>query len=851
MKVSLNTIKKYIGFELPSVEELRKRIDEQLGKVESVVDLTKKYGGAVIVRVVSANKHPNADKLSVCLVDDGGVVADVPRNENGYVQVVCGAPNVHGDMFAIWLPPMCTVPASFDDTEPFVLSARELRGVVSQGMLAAADELAIGSDHNGIIELTNADLSPGSHTTALEPGLSFAETFGLNDVVLDIENKMFTHRPDCFGQLGVAREIAGIFGHQFTSPEWYSSIPEFQQAAELELVVTNDAPEKVPRFMAVAIKDVTVKPSPFWLQCELIRLGSKPINTIVDITNYIMLLTAQPLHAYDYDKLAGHTLGVRLGNEGETLPLLNGKTYTVTSNDIVIVDGEKAIGMGGIMGGGNSEVSADTKNIVLECATFDMYAIRKTSMRHGLFTDAVTRFNKGQSVHQNAAVLAQTIAYASQLCGAAQASQVYDLTGDTPTNEKVLITPTFIIERLGKRIDNETIMTLLKNVEFTVATHGLVSTTSSELDLPDMRQTSEAQTEEQAMYITAPFWRTDIQLPEDVVEEVGRLYGFDKLPKQLPNRSVKPVAKNAKRELGHRIRESFARSGANEVLTYSFVHKNVIERAGQNVNAAYQLGNALSPDLQYYRLSVLPSLIDKVHANIKAGYDEFVLFELGKAHSKDALEGDLPSELDLVEAVYASKKGKSGAAYYEVRTLVEELAHYLGIEITFTPAQELPGDRFTVFEPTRSALVVDTNGKQIGVIGEFRQQVMKAFKLPEYSAGVSLTLRALIESCATAHQQYAPLSRFPSVSQDISLRVASTTSYDDVVWAVKRSLEQSGLGIIVAPVSIYQGDALDKKTLTISIQFTSHAKTLTSADVAPLVEQVVAAAAQQYGAELA
>ena len=341
MKVSLNIVRSLINFELPSVDELVLRVNQQLGGVEEVIDLGAKYSGARIVRVVECGKHPDADRLSVTKIDDGGAVSDVPRDDNGYAQVVCGAPNVHADMWAIWLPPGSTVPASFDDTEPFVLGARPLRGVLSQGMLAAADELAIGTDHKGIIEITENDLPSGAE---LQAGARFAEIFGLDDFVLDIENKMFTHRPDCFGQLGVAREIAGIFGQQFTSPEWYKAQQQFSTAEGLDLMITNGAPELVPRFMAVAIKDVEVKPSPLWLQCQLVAMGGKPINNIVDATNYIMLMTAQPTHAYDYDKLRGHQLGARLAWPDEKVSLLNGKEYELTVDDIVITDGEGVIG---------------------------------------------------------------------------------------------------------------------------------------------------------------------------------------------------------------------------------------------------------------------------------------------------------------------------------------------------------------------------------------------------------------------------------------------------------------------------------------------------------------------------
>ena len=303
MKVSLKTVRQFTNVDI-GVEELVEKINQQLGAVEEVIDLGSRYQGAVIARVVKCTKHPDADKLSVCEIDAG-------TGEN--IQVVCGAPNVREDLWVVWLQPGATVPATANDKEPFVLGARELRGVVSNGMLASAKELALGDDHNGIVELIEADLLNGK---ALEAGASFAETFGLDDTIIDIENKMFTHRPDLFGQLGVAREIAGIQNQQFKSPDWYLETPQFAETTDLELEVVNEAADAVPRFMAVAMKDVVVRPSPLWLQCALVAMGGKPINNIVDVTNYVMLMTAQPTHAYDYDKLRSHKLGVRMAHEG-------------------------------------------------------------------------------------------------------------------------------------------------------------------------------------------------------------------------------------------------------------------------------------------------------------------------------------------------------------------------------------------------------------------------------------------------------------------------------------------------------------------------------------------------------
>ena len=825
MKVSLNIVRSLINFELPSVDELVLRVNQQLGGVEEVIDLGAKYSGARIVRVVECGKHPDADRLSVTKIDDGGAVPDVPHDDNGYVQVVCGAPNVHADMWAIWLPPGSTVPASFDDAEPFVLGARPLRGVLSQGMLAAADELAIGTDHKGIIEITENDLPSGAE---LQAGARFAEIFGLDDFVLDIENKMFTHRPDCFGQLGVAREIAGIFGQQFTSPEWYKAQQQFSTAKGLDLMVTNGAPELVPRFMAVAIKDVEVKPSPLWLQCQLVAMGGKPINNIVDATNYIMLMTAQPTHAYDYDKLRGHQLGARLARPDEKVSLLNGKEYELTVDDIVITDGEGVIGLAGIMGGSNTEVSNDTKNIVLECATFDMYALRKTAMRHGVFTDALARFNKGQSPLQNAAVLKRLMS----MVGGVQASEVFDLKqfSDefddyfdgkyTPAN--IDIDSKFINERLGLKLSENDICGLLNNVE--IKSHG----PEEELDY---------------ICIQSPFWRTDLELPEDIVEEVGRLYGFDKLPRELPHRSIKPAPKNPRRELKNAVRQSLSRAGANEILTYSFVHERILKNAEQDVIQAYKLSNALSPDLQYYRLTVLPSLLDKVYANIKSGHNEFALFEIGKGHlkSKGLNKEGSPIENNYIDLVYTSKKDKPGAPFYVTKKLINNLGKNLGVKFEFEKiVNQIDKQILAPFDIDRSSLIRIDNGDIVGLVGELKQSVIKNFKLPQYISAASIDIDILQKNMSkNIGDSYHPLSKFPSTRRDISIEIDSAVSYKDVLNVVKNSLQkQDDEFISIRLVDIYRAKDSSLKTITLNISMTNYNRTLTATDASRIVENI-------------
>ena len=844
MKVSLNIVKNLVNFELPPVDELVARVNAQLGSVEKVIDLGAQYKDARIVHVVQCEPHSNADRLHVCLIDDGGAVANVPRDDKGYVQVVCGAPNVHADMWAVWLPPNSTVPASFDDAEPFVLNARKLRGVLSQGMLAAADELAIGTDHDGIVEISGRDMPKGA---VLRAGDSFAQVFGLDDVVLDIENKMFTHRPDCFGQLGVAREISGIFGQAFTSPDWYTVAQKFADGSGLKLDVYNDIPDLVPRFMAVAVKNVAVQPSPLWLQCQLVAMGGKPINNIVDATNYIMLMTAQPTHAYDYDKLCGGKLGARMAREGETIALLNGKTYTLGTDDIVIADGERAVALGGIMGGADTEVSSDTNNVVLECASFDMYAVRKTAMRHGVFTDALSRFNKGQSPLQNAPVLKRLMG----MIGGEQASEVHDkkqfsdefdeyFAGKyTPAN--IDINSSFINQRLGLQLTDSDIYTLLNNVE--VHNHG----PEDELGY---------------MCIQVPFWRTDIELKEDVVEEVGRLYDFGKLPRELPQRSTKPAPKNPRRELKRQIREQLSRAGANEALTYSFVHEHILKRAEQHADQAYKLSNALSPDLQYYRLSVLPSLLDKVHANIKAGHDEFCLFEIGKGHDVRLphSEDGLPSEQTFVDAVYAAKKARASAPYYQVQRMAVRLLSSLGAQFELAPmatenddGEGLSGVEFEVaapFDQRRSAWIL-CGKERLGIVGEFKQAVRRNFKLPEYAAGFSINFDRLLAQ-PRDEQAYRPLSRFPSTSRDVSLRAPRDVSYAELYHVVQAAVDESAgdITVTIEPRAIFQ-PANDRsiKTTTFRLCMTHYERTLTDADAKPIVDRVATMALAKLGAE--
>lgn len=827
MKVSLNIAQELSNVDLKSLptEELVKLATERLGGIESYDDLSKHYDGIVVAKVVSCIKHPNADKLSLCKIDDGGKNGDVERDEAGHVQVVCGAPNVREGILVAWIPPKSVVPESYGEKELFVLEARDLRGEVSNGMIASPRELGINNDHDGILEISED----------VDPGTQFSSLYNLDDIIIDIENKMFTHRPDCFGQLGVARELAGIQGLKFESPDWYKQSASFS-AGSSDVIkgvgVTIESPELCPRYMAISFDEVKIKPSPIWLQSYLKRLGVRPINNVVDVTNYIMVATAQPLHAFDFDKVAKDgrvDIIVRRPAEGEKMTLLDGKEIQPHVDATLICNQDGPIALGGVMGGGNSEIDENTKRIVLECATFDMYNIRKTSMTHGLFTDAVTRFNKGQPAEQLPPVLYKAIEIIQEVVGAKPIGEVVDCYPSKTEQTIVNVSVDFINKRLGSNLSQAEILELLKNVEF------------------------EAKSDDDHLSIKAPFWRTDIEIAEDVVEEVGRLYGFNNLPIELPVRSIKPVSPTPRLALKSKIRQILSRAGANEVLNYSFVHGNLLKKVGQKPEDSYALRNALSPDLQFYRQTLTPSILDLVHKNVKSGFDEFALFEINKSHNKihDDGSSDLPAELNMISLVYTDKKSTK-SAYYNARRYLDFLVERLGYTLVYSPIDKDPGYPVTApFDFKRSALVtVKEVDIFLGIVGEYKQNVVSSLKLPNATAGFEIGLDHLLESQKSGKKtMYKPLSKYPSSEQDLTLKVPINSTFgelESVLWGV---LESSGYEYKLQPLSVFSKKTSVDKNISFRIELTSQTHTLTTDEVSGIIDELAETANKKLNAQ--
>lgn len=507
----------------------------------------------------------------------------------------------------------------------------------------------------------------------------------------------------------------------------------------------------------------------------------------------------------------------------------------------MIASDKQLIGIGGVMGGADTEVDANTKNIILESANFDMYSIRRTAMRHGLFTDAVTRFNKGQSPLQNLAVLAKIADEIQRFAGGQIASPVADdnhlpdeVMSRNSLYEPVVVTADFINARLGLDLSAEQMQKLLENVEFGVELEG------------------------DQLTVKAPFWRTDIELREDVVEEIGRLYGFDHLPLNLPERTITPTLKDPLLTFKARVRDSLADAGANEVLTYSFVPGKLLENAAQSPKDAFKISNALSPELEYYRLSLTPSLLDKIHPNIKAGYDQFALFEIGKGHNLTHADDDdgLPSEFEMLEVIVsASTKTKPvGAAYYKARVYLEALAADFGLELVFEALNEdQPYPVAQPYELTRSAKVSVKGGQPLGMIGEYKASVRRNFKLSKYTAGFGISLVGLMKAAAEAPNTYKPLPRFPKLTQDITLKVAADVSYKtlhDFIESELAKLAPENTLINLSPVGIFQkDDETTHKQTTLRLSIASYDRTLTDSEVNKLLDDIAALANQEFNAE--
>lgn len=762
MLISLNWLKKYVKIPV-SDEELIRLIGARLVEVEGVVDESHKYDGIKIVRVETAEKIEGTH-LTLCMVNDGSAEL---------TQVLCGAPNVHEGMLAAWIAPGATVPASVHEDAPFVIGTRKMLGKYdSHGMLAAPDELDLGDMHDGIAEIDPEMAKPGD---------KFADIFELNDKILEIENKSLTHRPDTFGLIGFAREVAGILGQKFEEPEVKT---ELKTTGDIKIEVDENV---CGRYTAVVLeKHGEIKKKYLSLQdAYLAKAGMRPIDLIVDATNYLMLLTGQPLHAFDYDKFVAvggakePKIIVRLAKNGEKLTLLDGKDVELNENDIVITSNNVPVALAGAMGGASTMIDENTKNIIIESATFSLFNLRKTQMAHGIFSEAITRFTKGQPAYQTLAVAGECAEMLKDGFKVAAVSDCYPKPEKTPAVE---IATSEINNLLGTDYSNDLIKKTLTNVSFEV---------SGDANLK----------------VVAPAWRTDIHIKEDITEEVGRLLGYDNIAPVLPKHGTATPSKLFK--LKSFSRQTLKEFGANEVLTYSFVSERLLENAGLDTKNSYKIVNSISPELQLVRQSLIPSLLDKAHMNQKIPFDKFALFEMNKIYRKDwgMDEEDVPTEKMNIALVLAERK-TTGDAYYKAKLFVEKYLAKLNIEATFKPLKTKTAEALP-FEPKRSAEVW-VGDRYLGVVGEFKTVVKRNFKLADYLAGFELDLLAILEL-----ESPKLVAKDFEIKDKQDLTVTSTKTYAEVLAEVKEKYPEAE----ISPVGIYQPEGKEEKNITFHLEF--------------------------------
>ena len=830
MIISVNWLKKFVP-DLPEIDKLSKLIGARLVEIESIENLNEKYKDVIIARVISAKKVEGSDHLNLCKIDDGGKRDGVERDENGFIQVVCGAPNVREGLFVAWLPPKAIVPETFGG-ENFQLSARKLMGNMSNGMIASLRELGLGDEHDGILEI-----SPEAFDNGLQAGDSFAEKFELNDYLLEVENKSLTHRPDCFGIIGFAREVAGILGQKFVEPDFIKQSDfGFEINNSESITIEAQDSEICERYTAAIfdISDILKNPNLTLEKTYLLRSGMRPIDVITDLANELMLETGQPLHTFDFDKLAEINGGenvkmtVRKAFENEELELLDGRKIKMSQNDIVIAtgkNGENAVALAGAMGGKSTEIDENTMRILVESATFNLYNLRNTQMRHGIFSEAITRFTKGVPEMMSRKVLdlfgAQLLAL-----GGKSLSEIADSKGDFYYNKsEISVSKDKINQILGTNFSSEEIQKTLENV-------GILTKNDN----------SEA--------FVVPFWRNDLHIEEDLIEEVGRLNGYDNIKLQLPKRTFRAVKKAKIDLLQSEIREILVSSGANEILTYTFVHGDLLKKAGQDPKNAYKIVNSISPELQYYRQTLTPSLLSKVNQNIRAGFSEFAIFEMNKITEKTLglNEENVPLEQKKLAFVYTKNKGEN--AFFEAKNYAEFLFKKLGLKVEFVKFDLSKSPLSTEFEPKRSALIQVSNSegeKILGVIGEFKKKIQKSLKLPESTAGFELDLGILLENTERTSVKIKDFSKFQSVERDISINVDESRQFAEIFDIFKDiSNEFKGVEIETLPIDIFNnGDGT--KNISIRFKITPFEKTLNGDEIRDIMQKIEEKAVKNGG----
>jgi phenylalanyl-tRNA synthetase beta chain len=781
VRVPLSWLRDFAPLDLPADDLIAVLNDLGLA-VESVEHVGGGLDGVVVARVLEIDAIPKADKIRRVVVDAG---AGEP------VQVVCGAWNfAEGD-----LVPLATVGAVLPGD--FAIAARKMKGVASHGMLCAADELGLPGGHEGILVLP----------AGLEPGTPFADATGITpDVVVDLE--VNANRPDAMSVAGVARDLAARLGLPFAVP---TPAPTTGPAVA-PVTVEVEVPDRCGRFVAQVVTGVTVGPSPAWIANRLTLAGMRPINNVVDASNYVMLELGQPTHPYDLARLPGRGLRVRLAREGEVLVTLDEVERRLTPDDLLICDAtDTPVGVAGVMGGASSEIDAGTAEVLLEAAWFDPMSVSRSSRRLKLRTEASARFEKGCD-WQVPGVAAARFCELLAGSGAVAAGPAVDVPGEVPEPPPVRLRTARVNELLGTELTDGAIAGYLGPIGFTTET---VAPGEHEVRIPS--------------------WRPDSAVEIDVVEEVARLHGYAAIPRTVPTSTLAGglTAYQRDRRL---VRQILAGAGASEAWSGTFLAEADLVRRGLDVDEAVRVANPLVAEESLLRTSLLPGLVSAVAYNAGRRQPGVHLFEIGHVFRRPA-GGDLPDERELVAVALAGCDAREARAVWDV--LVEGLL----LDDARLEAATAPG-----MHPTRTAAVV-VEGERIGYLGEVDPDVLAASGISERVAWLQVDLEQLL-GAPHGFRTYRAVSRFPSSDIDLAFEVDESTPAGDVAGTLRRA--GGDLLDAVTLFDVYRGEQVGegRRSLAFSVRFQALDRTLTDDEVATARKRLIEAVEAAHPATL-
>ena len=791
MKISYNWLKEYVDINL-TPEKLAEVLTMHSFEVENIIYQGEGLDGVVVGEILEIKKHPDADKLSLVKVDVG---------KNKILDIVCGAPNVEvGQKVSVAL-------VGAELLCGLKIEKRKVRGVESCGMICAEDELGLGENHEGIMILSKD----------LKIGTPIKKALNLDDVIFEID--ILPNRAhDCLCHLGVAREVAAILGchcegearsnPDTTRKELSHGIatsscgtPRNDKALNIKIKNKN----LCKRYSAVVVKNVKIKESPAWLKNKLESCGVRSINNIVDITNYVMLALGQPMHAFDADKLKGKII-VRQAKKGEKILALDDEKYKLNENDLVIADEKKAIAIAGVMGGIETAVDENTKNIIFEAANFDCTNIRKTAKRLKLSSESSYRFEREIDPEITMPAIIKAIEMAGDLAGGKIEGNIIDIYSNPVQQKELEFEFKRIKNLLGVEVAEKEVARILKSLDFEVVVKN------------------------ETIKVKVPTYRIDIERANDIIEEIGRIYGYKNIPEVAPEVEMKSVAGDKILLLEKDLREISEGLGFCEIYNYSFVSEKDIKNIGLKIEDHLELQNPLSEEHKFLRMSTLPYLLKNVEKNLKYK-DDFALFELGRIYLKN--DNKLPNEKRIFAGVMADKNIKN-TLFYELKGRIEILLSKLGIgELTY---KEIKSTEL-FWHKGRSAEIIYQN-KTIGKIGEIHPNVSGAFDIETRVSYFEIYEEELLKFYSK-EKNFQKINKFPAVELDLSVVFNEDVKWDDikkVVFGVDSKLIKN-----LQPFDTYRGKNLgeNKKSIAFRISYQAEDRTLKDEEVEVIQEKII------------